>query len=251
MFTGATGVSTGWTAVPSSFAFISVSAEANAIGFFAGSLDQLNDGFINNTTQVRVVINDVPGPAFSLELGVPSYPRSLSAQHVLRVPSGVHTAYVEWKRNLGTRSNLLNAGALVFYSALGPVGPTGAVGSVGPQGPQGPAGPAATGDAGSLNPNDHQTLRQLIHFIDGGPGAGFPSGAYRETSGVPFPTGITWWTSASKTEKLVEKLISMPLIAPTAVTWNMFATGGALVQSLTDHYVYTGVFEVSRLRSIS
>ena len=124
----------------------------------------------------------------------------------------------------------------------GSPGPTGPIGPPGPTGPQGPTG---------LNTSAHEQLRQLIHFIDDGPGFGFASGAYREVSGVPFPTAITWYESSNKTAKIVEKLISLPLIAPTGITWNMYGVGGTpIVQTIGDRIVYTGIFEISRTRAI-
>jgi hypothetical protein len=102
-----------------------------------------------------------------------------------------------------------------------------------------------------MDPDVHETLRQLIHFIDEGPGHGFPSGALKEVLGRPFPTGVIWWTSTGKIAKYVEKQISLPGVAPTQITWNMYATGGtAIAQTMTDRITYTGIFEVSRIRSL-
>jgi hypothetical protein len=97
----------------------------------------------------------------------------------------------------------------------------------------------------------HQILRQLIHFIDDGPGQGFPSGTTKQVYGKPFPSGVIWYTDATRTEKLLEKVIYPPLNRPTAITWNLYATGGTLVaQMMTDHIVYTGAFEAWRIRSL-
>jgi hypothetical protein len=43
----------------------------------------------------------------------------------------------------------------------------------------------------------------------------------------------------------------LPGVAPTVITWNMYATGGILVQTISDAITYSGIFEVSRIRSIS
>ena len=65
------------------------------------------------------------------------------------------------------------------------------------------------GGGGGITPQEHETLRQLIHFIDNGPGDGFASGAVRITSpsGSPFPTNIVWYLNGFLTTKLVEKSI--------------------------------------------
>jgi len=102
-----------------------------------------------------------------------------------------------------------------------------------------------------MDPWTHETLRQLIHFVDDGPAHGFPSGAFKLILGRPFPTGVNWYKDSSQTELLLEKIIYPPLIQPTAITWRIYATGGtAVAQSLTDFISYTGPFEASRIRSI-
>jgi len=45
---------------------------------------------------------------------------------------------------------------------------------------------SAYGPLGTLDPATHETLRQLIHFIDEGPANGFLSGAYREVTGTLY-----------------------------------------------------------------
>jgi len=107
-----------------------------------------------------------------------------------------------------------------------------------------------------LTPAEHQTLRQLIHFIDQGPGDGFASGAYKEIlpNGSPFPTSMTWYLDAGKTQKLVEKLVTYNANqVPTTIVWNMYDEDGAtIIHTVTDTIVYTNnVFESNRTRSIS
>jgi len=100
----------------------------------------------------------------------------------------------------------------------------------------------------------HKTLRQLIHLAEeGGPWEGFASGAFQETlpSADPFPTSVIWWTSAAKTEKIVEEQLvynSNKTIATD--TWKVYAVGGALLVTITDTITYSGVFETSRTRTI-
>jgi hypothetical protein len=53
------------------------------------------------------------------------------------------------------------------------------------------------------------------------------------------------------TKKILEKIYYAPLVTPTAVRWNLYATGGtSIVETITDFIVYTGVFEAYRIRSI-
>lgn len=103
--------------------------------------------------------------------------------------------------------------------------------------------------------SSHPALRQLIHFIEDGPAEGFTTGAYCETlpAADPFPTSITWWESASMTEKIVEQLITYNANMTIATeTWNMYDTDGTtLLSSIVDTYSYSGVIETSRTRTIS
>lgn len=113
----------------------------------------------------------------------------------------------------------------------------------------------AGGSGGSLTPAQHQTLRQLIHFIDEGPGDGFASGALKETLpvGSPFPTSITWYTDAALTEKIVEKLIVYNANKfPFTITHHMYDTDGVtIIHTVEDMIVYSGAFESTRVRTIS
>lgn len=138
-------------------------------------------------------------------------------------------------------------GATGVQGVTGPVGPTGAQGSPGVTGATGPTG--AQGVTGVVDLVHHERLRQLIHFIDEGPGAGFPSGAFKEVLGRPFPTGVIWWESSAKLAKIYEKLMVLNgQNNPTGITYATY-TGGLLYQAVSEQIVYSGVFEVSRTRS--
>ena len=107
-----------------------------------------------------------------------------------------------------------------------------------------------------ITPEIHQTLLQLIHFIDNGPATGFASNAVRVTSpsGNPFPTSVVWYLDNTLTTKLVEKLIVYNANqVPTTITWNMYdATGLVIAHTVVDTFTYVNnVFESSRTRSIS
>jgi hypothetical protein len=102
---------------------------------------------------------------------------------------------------------------------------------------------------------NHDALRKLIHLADTGPYEGFASGAFREVlpASNPFPTSITWYTSAAKTHKIVEKLKTYNVNkTPSTIIWKSYATDGVTVlATVTDTITYNGVFELSRTRTIS
>jgi hypothetical protein len=113
----------------------------------------------------------------------------------------------------------------------------------------------ASGSGGGITPQQHKTLRDLIHFIDEGPGDGFASGAFREALplGNPFPTSITWYLDVGKTQKLVEKFITYVNNAfPSVITWRMYDTDGTtVIHTVTDSITYSSAFESTRTRTIS
>lgn len=106
----------------------------------------------------------------------------------------------------------------------------------------------------AVNYNQHETLRQLIHFIDEGPATGFASGAFKKTIGQPFPTSVTWYEDYTEAKKIVEKLIVRNSAKnPTSITWNMYATDGTtIIHTITDAITYiSSSFEFTRTRTIS
>lgn len=108
-----------------------------------------------------------------------------------------------------------------------------------------------------LTDESHERLRQLIHLADGvgGPFEGFVSGAYRETlpAGSPFPTLLTWWTGPDRTRKIVEKMLTFDgLQRVTTVRWTVYDEDGTTALAhATDTIAYAGVFEVSRVRTLT
>jgi hypothetical protein len=106
---------------------------------------------------------------------------------------------------------------------------------------------------GGITAADHEILKQLIHFVDEGPGDGFISGAYKVIVGQPFPTSIIWYVDNSQTKKIVEKNITYTdNMLPSSITWNMYdANGTAIVHNITDTITYTNnAFESTRTRTI-
>lgn len=108
-----------------------------------------------------------------------------------------------------------------------------------------------TAAASGISDTDHKTLRQLIHFINNGPGDGFYSNPFRETAGNPFPTRITWWSDSSKTLRLFQTEITRSGIYPVTESYKMFSAGGALLAVATDAITYQGAYEVARSRSFA
>lgn len=116
-----------------------------------------------------------------------------------------------------------------------------------------PSGAANSG--GGITPFEHETLRQLIHFVDEGPGDGFASGAFKVTLPSPsvFPTSIIWYLDVAMTQKLVEKTVVWNNAVPTIITWRVYNTDGITVaHTVIDNITYTNrVFESTRVRTIS
>lgn len=107
-----------------------------------------------------------------------------------------------------------------------------------------------------FTPAEHERLRQLIHFISEGPTEGFASGAFKEVLpiGAPFPASVTWYTSSTKAQKIVEKFIVRNANkTPSQITWNMYADDGVtIIQTVVDDITYANaVFEATRTRTIS
>lgn len=99
----------------------------------------------------------------------------------------------------------------------------------------------------------HRTLPHLVHLADvGGPFEGY-SGALKDAGPMPFPTASIWWTDATRTKKIVQKLVTRNAnMSPVTIQWQTFATDGVTVaESMTDAITYDGVYEVSRSRSTS
>ena len=104
--------------------------------------------------------------------------------------------------------------------------------------------------------NQHAALRQLIHLADeGGPFELFAAGSFLETlpAGNPFPTSAIWYTDATKSAKIVEKLITRnPNQTPSTIVRRVYDTDGSTVLvTATDTISYSGIIEISRTRVLS
>lgn len=111
-----------------------------------------------------------------------------------------------------------------------------------------------TGGSG-LTEEGHKALRQLIHFIDDGPGDGFTTELFKETlpAGNPFPTQEIWWESNAKLKKIVSLDITRNANkTPSFEVWKVYDTDGVTVlKTVTDSISYSGVIETARGRAIS
>lgn len=108
----------------------------------------------------------------------------------------------------------------------------------------------APGTGGGITAAQHKTLRQLIHFINEGPGDAFATAPYREQSPNPFPTSVVWYESSAKSKKIYELAITRSVEQrPTQVDYILYDTDGAteLIRA-TDTMTYAGAFETSRER---
>lgn len=102
-----------------------------------------------------------------------------------------------------------------------------------------------------LTSTTHNSLRQLIHFLDDGPGDGFASGAFKETTltGIKV-TNETWYDDNTKAKKLLSLDVTYTGLKPTTEVWKMYDVDGSTVLiTLTDAIVYTGIHETSRTRT--
>lgn len=110
-------------------------------------------------------------------------------------------------------------------------------------------------DVNLLNPARHQTLRQLIHFIDEGPADGFASGAYKTVNppGSLLPTSIIWYSDNTLSKKIVEQIILWTGIVPSTITWMVYKEDGTTVEhTVSDSITYIqNIFEITRTRTIT
>jgi hypothetical protein len=115
-----------------------------------------------------------------------------------------------------------------------------------------PIVPSGTGQF--LTPQEHQTLRQLIHFVDEGPGDGFASGAFKVISPASsvFPASVIWYEDNTMTKKIVEQLIVWSGVVPLTITWNVYNVDGVTIaHTVSDSITYTStIFEHTRTRTI-
>jgi hypothetical protein len=102
-----------------------------------------------------------------------------------------------------------------------------------------------------ITEGQHETLRQLIHFIDDGPGAGFLAGAVKITgySGA-LVTSEVWYEDGTLTGRYVDLAVSYSGALPSVEVWRIYATDGVTITAtLTDVIAYAGALEIQRTRT--
>jgi hypothetical protein len=101
-----------------------------------------------------------------------------------------------------------------------------------------------------LTPALHAALRQLIHYLDDGPGAGETSGAHKVTThSGPFTTQAVWYRSSALISKIVQLDVTYTGAFPTQEVWTMYdGDGSTVLVTLTDTITYSGAFEATRTR---
>lgn len=108
--------------------------------------------------------------------------------------------------------------------------------------------------SGGLTEGAHPGLRQLIHFIEGGPAEGFTSGAFAVKSPVPFPVSEIWYVAGSTPPagKIIEQTVTYNANKTINTSeWKMYDTDGSTVLvTVTDTFSYSGVFSTGRIRAI-
>ena len=96
--------------------------------------------------------------------------------------------------------------------------------------------PGTGGGGGGLTPGSHRNLDQLVHDI--------AETGFREAlpAATGQPTSIIMWTSAAKTQKIRETLITYTSgLATSVVTTQYDGAGVAIVgETLTETPVYSG-----------
>jgi hypothetical protein len=108
-------------------------------------------------------------------------------------------------------------------------------------------------DETGLSESQHALLRQLIHFLDSGPGDGFASGheevyAY---DGIKLTSAI-WYTDNTHSTKLYELVYTYSGILVATETAKMYDSDGSTVLAqAVDTYSYSGVFPTKRVRVIT
>ena len=106
------------------------------------------------------------------------------------------------------------------------------------------------GGGGGITPAQHKALNDLIHFIDDGPADGFASGSVKDTSyNGGLVTQEIWYTSAGRTQKIVQLDVTYDGALPVTEVWQMFDAAGVLSVTLTDAITYSGALETSRSRT--
>lgn len=97
----------------------------------------------------------------------------------------------------------------------------------------------------------HQSLLDVIHFLNDGPGDGWASGAVCQDnySGLLLVSS-TWYTDATQSKRIVAQSWTYSgLLIATEKTILYAADGVSIVRSVTDTYSYSGSIRTQRTRT--
>jgi hypothetical protein len=95
---------------------------------------------------------------------------------------------------------------------------------------------------------DDDLVRKLSH-LDRGPWA---ISSYKEIVGGIFPESVIWYTDSSKSFKIVEKEYSYNSNkSVSSIVWKVYNYNNVVIRTMTEAMTYSGIFETSRVRTIS
>jgi hypothetical protein len=109
------------------------------------------------------------------------------------------------------------------------------------------------GTISGVTRSQHQTIPNLIHYLEEGPGDGFAQ-AYKKVFGSPFPSAVVWYTDSTMRRMIVEKqIVRNSINMPITITWTVYSTDGVTpVHTVSDSITYSeNIFETSRQRTIT
>jgi len=107
--------------------------------------------------------------------------------------------------------------------------------------------------SGGISEAQHRALRQLVHFLDSGPGAGFASGAEEVYTydGLKVTAAI-WYTDDQHSDKIFELAYTYTGIKVATETAKVYDTDGSTVLAqAVDTYTYSGIMPTKRVRAIT
>jgi hypothetical protein len=113
---------------------------------------------------------------------------------------------------------------------------------------------ALSGSGGSgISETVHETLRQLVHFVEQGPGHGFGDYTKETDHQGAFETESRWYDGSVLLLKKTTGITgSGTPVKPTPIEYRMYDTDGTTVlQKIVEVVTYNGVFEVDRSGTIS
>lgn len=109
--------------------------------------------------------------------------------------------------------------------------------------------------SGSLDILEHPNIRQLIHFIEDGPGEGFADGPFTATTtGTLYPTLREWKNTSAEliASKAWDRSTgSSTNLKPSPITYKVYNEDGVTGIQAVDVLTYQGIYETSRTRTIS